>query len=368
MKVLYISGIILFFYYIYKNYKSNNLISDVKTLWTKYHPKDVLDKEVLKVMLENDTKIFKNLYEYYSIYDINKITDFLNKYYSIKNPKQQNPNQVFLENKMKWLYNTPHQQFNTIKHLPRNTWNIGLKQNNKLISLICIRPIKTMVCGIIMNSFWIDYECIHIQHRKNKIGSQLALKAIEEVVNSDFDNLFYIIDNRRYVQPHITEIKYYTYNLSKVKVKYNDLSLFQPSDLKNTFKLYLELIQKKKIYQLLTVNEFIYYFKPNNEFIYTFVSKKTISLIHIQCMEYKGYYIKIPIISLFLSKGNQHKELKKVMVQLRNLGFKNVIIMNTYKINRFKKKKYEGLSYIYNFNIKTKFKKIKARDFGIPIF
>ena len=30
MKALYISGIILFFYYIYKNYKSNNLITDEK--------------------------------------------------------------------------------------------------------------------------------------------------------------------------------------------------------------------------------------------------------------------------------------------------------------------------------------------------
>ena len=58
MKALYISGIILFFYYIYKNYKSNNLNLDIKSLWVKYHPKDILDKEILKVMLENDTKIF----------------------------------------------------------------------------------------------------------------------------------------------------------------------------------------------------------------------------------------------------------------------------------------------------------------------
>mgnify|MGYP001242597147 CR=1 FL=1 len=367
MKVLYYSGIILFFYYIYKNFYKNKGLRDVVSLWTKYHPDEILDKKMLKIMLNNDTKVFKNLYQMYTLYNINKISDFLNKHYSELNEKNTTK-QIFLENKMNWLLNTPHNQFKNISHLPRNKWNIGLKKNNKLISLICVRPIKTIVFGVKMNSFYIDYECTHKNYRYKKLGTLMALKGIEEVVNSDFDSLFYIIDNRRYIQKHICVIKYYSLSLKNIKVKSNDLEPFSPKNIKQAFNLYVKLINKKKIYQLFTIKEFIYYFKPNNEFIYTFVSHKTLCLVHVQCVKYKSFYIKIPTISLFLTNGNHKKELKKVFDKLKELRFNNVIILNTYKIKKFKNKNFEGQSYVYNFNLKTKFKKVKPINFGIPIF
>ena len=98
------------------NFYNKKNLKEVFSLWTKYHPEGILDKKMLKIMLNNDTKVFNNLYQIYTLYNINKISDFLNKHYSELNEKNTTK-QIFLENKMNWLLNTPHNQFKNISHL-----------------------------------------------------------------------------------------------------------------------------------------------------------------------------------------------------------------------------------------------------------
>ena len=361
MKIIYLSGIILIIYYICKN-------NAIKILFThkykKYTPNNIINEKifsnkVLDIMLKNDIKVMKKPYQYIKIYDINKITDFLNNNYS--------KTCYYLNKYFDWLLNSPHQQINTISHLPRNTWNIGLKKFNKLISIMCLRPMVISINNNIMKSYWVDYICVKNKFRKKGYATEMELQGLNEVAKSDFDNMFYLIDNKKLMKKPICKIDYYILNLNDFKIKNkNDLQTFSPDRINDAFELYKNLIKTKNIYQLLTLKEFIYYFKPKKDIIYTFVSKKTLCVVTLFYFKLNNYVCHLPNICLFLTSGNHVNELKKIFSIFKKKKYNNMIINNTFKISKFKKKmKYEGSSYLHGFNYYTN---IKPQEFGIPLF
>ena len=121
-----------------------------KKYWYKYHPLaqlqgKIFDNASLKIMLANDTHVRSTKDEFYSIYDVNVIVNFLNENYS--------DTQFFSKKYLDWLLNTPHKHISNISHLPRNKWNIGLDKSNDLIGSMCIRPMVISVSDKIMLSF-----------------------------------------------------------------------------------------------------------------------------------------------------------------------------------------------------------------------
>ena len=353
MKLIYLSGIMLTIYYLYKNYFKKIYI------WKKYNGFiNNLDNKTLTIMLENDLRVRKDPFQITSIYDINKITEFLNNHFSTQ--------QFFTDKQIEWILNSPHKQIDSINHVNRIKWNIGLKKFNKLIGITCIRPIITNMNGKIMKTFWCDYVCIHKKFRKRGIGIEMEMRGLREIAKSNFDNMLYVIDNKKVFHNHLCEIKFYICNLKKFNFKKkNNIHLMKPSDVDKCYDLYRQLITDKKIYQLFSKQEFIYYFKPDKDYLYSFISNKTICLISLYYFKYEDFLCNIPSISLFLTSGNIKTELLKIFSLLKKLKFNNVIINNTIDLPKLKHMKYEGSSYLYGFNY---FNEIDSTEFGIPIF
>tara|TARA_B100000780_G_scaffold276484_2_gene245132 strand:+ start:739 stop:1800 length:1062 start_codon:yes stop_codon:yes gene_type:complete len=353
MKIIYLSGIILTIYYIYKKYLKKFYI------WGKYNSNsNILDNKTLTFMLENDIQVRKDPFHVTPIYDINRITEFLNDHFSTE--------QFFIDKQIEWVLGSPHTQIDSISHINRTKWNIGLKKFNKLIGLMCIRPIITNMNNKLMKTFWCDYVCVHKDFRKRGIGIEMELRGLYEIAKSNFDNMLYIVDNKKVFHDHLCEIKYYMCNIKKHSyVKKNDIHAMMPSDIDNSYNLYRQLITDKKIYQLFSKQEFVYYFKPDKDYIYSFVSDKTICIVSLFYFKYGKYLCNIPSISMFLTHGNVKKELLKIFSLLKKLKFNNVIINNTIDLPKLKHMKYEGNSYLYGFNF---FDKIDPTEFGIPLF
>ena len=84
MKYIYISGIILLIYYFYKKFRHKLRAIDIHKRYCtfKISNKLIHTNKAIELMIKNDLKVKKNFNQFIKIYDINKITKFLNKNFS----------------------------------------------------------------------------------------------------------------------------------------------------------------------------------------------------------------------------------------------------------------------------------------------
>ena len=358
MKYIYISGIILLIYYFYKKFRHKLRAIDIHKRYCTFgiSNKRIHTNKAIELMIQNDLKIKKNFYQFIKIYDINKITSFLNKNFS--------DIQFFLNKYMDWVCNTPHRHIICISTAPRNNWNIGYTIKNKLIGLLTLRPIIVSCKDKILKTLWVDYNCVVKKRRNRGYGTDLELRAMSEVQKSNFDNIFYIKDIK-IVDPAICEIEYFILDLKKIKKVQNNLQIFNPDKIQQSYNLYNELSKKKKLHQIMSMKEFIYYFKPEDDLKYCYISNKTICLVTMMYFKYDEYTCHLPNIALFLTKGNRKTELRKIFTIFKKKKFNNMIINDTFYIKAFKKySKSQGISYLHGFNYTTK---IKTKEIAIPL-
>ena len=102
MKYLYISGIILLIYYLYKKFRHKLRAINIHKKYCSFDVKNQIihSEEAIEIMINNDLKIEKDIKQFIKIYDVNQVTKFLNKNFS--------DIQFFLNKYMDWICNTPH--------------------------------------------------------------------------------------------------------------------------------------------------------------------------------------------------------------------------------------------------------------------
>src|SRR3972149_9752034 len=138
-----------YIYYCYLNYHSFWNIQPVSRKSLFYNNKEGII--VKSKNIDVDTSLEIN-YKWDIITDINKFKSFLRKNYS--------KYELYDNNYLKWILNTPHNHITKIKNIDRNDFNISLLHFNKLIGTITGRPIILNINNNIVEGFYVDFLCI----------------------------------------------------------------------------------------------------------------------------------------------------------------------------------------------------------------
>lgn len=223
------------------------------------------------------------------------VCKFLNKYYKVHH------NRIYKSKFLKWVLCPPKKHFERIADIDYKIWNIGVKTTNTdlLVGYISARPISYKIDDQIINSFRVDYLCVHPEIRGKKLGLILIKEIYRRISLYQYQNgilfntfkhlpFISIVNTTRMIfRPlNIDKLsktlfsKVSVDNIYKLKALYeniqptNDLGLIRSAnadDIPKMMDIYYNYASKKRIYQIYNRKEFEYYFLPKNELIYTYV-------------------------------------------------------------------------------------------------
>ena len=137
MKYIYISGIILLIYYFYKKFRHKLRAIDIHRRYCTFGMSNKLihSNNAIKLMIENDLKVKKNINQFIKMYDVNKMTTFLNKNFS--------DIQFFLNKYMDWICNTPHKHIICISNTSMLNGMVPVQKYNNSVAFFGGNVIKS---------------------------------------------------------------------------------------------------------------------------------------------------------------------------------------------------------------------------------
>jgi ribosomal protein S18 acetylase RimI-like enzyme len=267
------------------------------------------------------------------------ISIFLNSHFHKNrhsNGNMETFQQVYDGTFLNWLFSSPTwNRFYELNSDPHKCCiGVSTKQSDKLVGLMTFRPIIYRLDNQVIQSFYIDFFCVHKKLRNKRLGWVMMKECFRRIqkfnINSGiaFHTDIHMPFNNISQTSHLL-IK----NLAKDKCDpTKDLNLIRfatQDDIPDMIEIYNSYEPSYRAIQNMNQHEFEHYFLPQNEFVHTYVLTNSLGEIK----DFVSLYSK--------TTKSGHK-----VAFLNFISYINDVLLNIFMKNLFYIMKANGFQYI----------------------
>jgi len=161
----------------------------------------------------------------------------------------------FLNKNFNNQYNINYNYFNLLSN-KKNTKNISIRKNNKIIGFIMCYPVKVNINSKITEAFYTDYLCVNKSDRGNNIAG-LLMGALLNIFKGQNKCIIFKKDGLNLpIKPIINSNYYYKDLLEVIPNKIERVEYVSEENVRVIFDYYQNLLKRYKFYQVYSFEEF----------------------------------------------------------------------------------------------------------------
>jgi len=268
--------------------------------------------------------------------EMETVSIFLNTHFNKNNRNIETFQQVYDNTFLNWLFSSPTwNRFYELNSDPHKCCiGVSTKQSDKLVGIITFRPIIYRLDSQVIQSFYIDFFCVHKKLRNKRLGWVMMKECFRRIqkfnINSGiaFHTDIHMPFNNISNTSHLL-IK----NLVEDKCDpTKDLNLIRfatQDDIPYMIEIYNSYEPSYRAIQNMNQHEFEHYFLPQNEFVHTYVLTNSLGEIK----DFVSFYSKTT------KSGNK-------VAFLNFISYINDVLLNIFMKNLFYIMKTNGFQYM----------------------
>jgi L-amino acid N-acyltransferase YncA/ribosomal protein S18 acetylase RimI-like enzyme len=283
-----------------------------------------------------------------------------------------NHSRVYTTSYMKWLFSSPTwKRTNATLSMQNSIIGVRTKNQQKIVGLISYRPIVYRIDNQHIQTFYIDFLCVHT-HLRGKHLSKVLMKECFRTISQSSGTTGLLFHTKLsmpfypIVQPASCLV--YSFDKHKPIKPSKDLNLIRfatKEDLPKMLDIYNQYSNRFRLQQSMTLEELEYYMLPANEhFVHTYVITNSLGEIKDFVCIYSHYsstgkHVAYVHTITFINDLLLKLFTQNILYILQTNGFKEVVVSNIKKVSStleklgFEETDQKTYTYIFDYNTKT---------------